>query len=96
MQPSALILIGILAPVSGILGSLTWPYLQRKFQWSSLKVIVILVLMVSVIPAYGCLGFLSIFDKGAGFGGLTTQEEMFGLAVYFGESRVCGAFWNGS
>ena len=86
MQPSALILVGVLTPTSGILGSLAWPYLQRHFQWSNLKVIVILVLMASAIPAYGCLGFLSVFDKKVRFGGLTTQGEMFGLAVYFGES----------
>jgi len=90
MQPSALILIGVLTPTSGILGSLAWPYLQRKFRWSNLKVIVILVLMASAIPAYGCLGFLSVFDKKTRFGGLTTQGEMFALAVYFGS--VYGAF----
>lgn len=83
MQPSALILIGVLTPTSGILGSLAWPFLQRKLQWSNLKVIVVLVLMASAIPAYGCLGFLSIFE--GRFGGLTTQGEMFGLAIYFGK-----------
>jgi UMF1 family MFS transporter len=85
MEPSGLILIGVLTPTYGILGSLAWPYLQRKFRWSNLKVIVILVLMASAIPAYGCLGFLNVFNKKGGFGGLTTQGEMFGLALYFGE-----------
>jgi MFS-type transporter involved in bile tolerance (Atg22 family) len=83
MQPSALILIGVLTPTSGILGSLAWPLLQRRLKWSNLKIIVVLVLMASAIPAYGCLGFLSVFE--GRFGGLTTQGEMFGLAVYFGE-----------
>jgi len=83
MQPSALILIGVLTPTSGILGSLAWPVLQRRLQWSNLKVIVVLVLMASAIPAYGCLGFLSVFE--GRFGGLTTQGEMFVLAVFFGE-----------
>ncbi|KAG6833334.1 hypothetical protein H0H87_008510 [Tephrocybe sp. NHM501043] len=86
MQPSALILVGVLTPSSGILGSLAWPYLQRRYQWTNLKVIVILVLMASAIPAYGCLGFLSVFHGDTTpFGGLTTQGEMFALAVYFGE-----------
>jgi hypothetical protein len=52
--------------------------------WSNLHVLVLLVMMVSLIPVYGCLGFLPIFKGTARFGGLTTQGEMFGLAVYFG------------
>ncbi|PPR01736.1 hypothetical protein CVT26_013183 [Gymnopilus dilepis] len=88
MSPSALILIGILTPTSGILGSLLWPILQRRFGWSNLKVLVILVIMASLIPAYGCLGFL--VQGRVKFGGLTTPGEMFALAVYFGS--VYGAF----
>ncbi|KAF8064306.1 autophagy-related protein 22-like protein [Lyophyllum atratum] len=91
MQPPALILVGILTPTSGILGSLAWPFLQRRYGWTNLKVIVILVMMASAIPAYGCLGFLGVFQGDEGrFGGLTRQGEMFGLAVYFGS--VYGAF----
>ncbi|KZP31036.1 hypothetical protein FIBSPDRAFT_850028, partial [Athelia psychrophila] len=41
MQPAALILVGILAPASGIIGSLVWPILQRRFQWTNLKVLII-------------------------------------------------------
>jgi UMF1 family MFS transporter len=82
MSPSALILIGILTPTSGIMGSLLWPSLQRKFGWSNLKILVLLVIMASMIPAYGCLGFL--LQGRTKFGGLTTQGEMFALAVYFG------------
>ncbi|KAG6848694.1 hypothetical protein H0H93_014822 [Arthromyces matolae] len=37
MQPSALILVGVLTPTSGILGSLAWPHLQRRYGWSNLK-----------------------------------------------------------
>lgn len=84
MEPPSLILIGAITPFSGIIGSLVSPILQRKFMWSNLHVLVLLVLMVSLIPAYGCLGFLPIFKGTARFGGLTTQGEMFGLAVYFG------------
>ena len=39
--------------------------------------------MASVIPAYGCLGFIT--QGKTRFGGLTTPEEMFVLAAYFGE-----------
>ncbi|KAG0694613.1 autophagy-related protein 22-like protein [Suillus ampliporus] len=84
MQPSSLVLIGAITPTSGIIGSLVFPILQRKFMWSNLHVLVLLVTVVSLIPAYGCLGFLPIFQGAVRFGGLTTQGEMFGLAVYFG------------
>ncbi|TDL18163.1 MFS general substrate transporter [Rickenella mellea] len=92
MSPSALILIGVITPSSGIIGSLLWPLLQRRLGYSNLKILVILVVMASMIPAYGCLGFLPLFGEQGKmrFGGLTTQGEMFGLAVYFGS--VYGAF----
>ncbi|KII84768.1 hypothetical protein PLICRDRAFT_117365 [Plicaturopsis crispa FD-325 SS-3] len=89
MQPSALILVGVLTPSAGILGALAWPVLQRRFGWTNLRVLVALVAMASAIPAYGCLGFLP-FVRAARWGGLTTQGEMFALAVYFGS--VYGAF----
>ncbi|KAF7986890.1 hypothetical protein HWV62_12648 [Athelia sp. TMB] len=90
MKPAALILVGILAPTSGIIGSLVWPFLQRRFQWTNLKVLIILVIMASLMPAYGCLGFLPALRGNGRFGGLTTQEELFVLAAYFG--FVYGAF----
>lgn len=82
MPSSSLILVGILAPLSGIFGSLLWPRLQRRFGWTNLQVLVILVSFASLIPAYGCLGFL--FEGSFKFGGLTTPGEMYGLAVVFG------------
>ncbi|KAI0370733.1 autophagy-type protein 22 [Pilatotrama ljubarskyi] len=91
MPPSSLILIGALTPTAGILGSLIWPIVQRRAGWSNLRVLVVLVVMASAIPAYGCLGFLPVFQKGSvKFGGLTTPAEMYVLAVYFGS--VYGAF----
>lgn len=87
MKPSALILIGIIVPLSGILGSLFWPRLQRRYEWSNLRVLLILLVLASLIPAYGCLGFVGVFHR-VGFGGLTTQGEMFGLAVFFGTSNL--------
>ncbi|KAH9895720.1 MFS general substrate transporter [Cubamyces lactineus] len=91
MPPSSLILIGALTPSAGILGSLIWPMVQRRAGWSNLRILVVLVAMASAIPAYGCLGFLPVFQKGSvKFGGLTTPAEMYVLAVYFGS--VYGAF----
>ncbi|KAF8903540.1 MFS general substrate transporter [Mucidula mucida] len=88
MAPSALVIVGVLSPLSGILGSLVWPMLQRRLLWSNLKIVIVLVILCSLIPAYGCMGF--VFQGRTKFGGLTSQGEMFGLAVYFG--FVYGAF----
>lgn len=90
MPPSSLIIIGVITPTSGIFGSLVWPVLQKRFAWTNIRILVTLVIMASLIPAYGCLGFLTAFQKGARFGGLTTPGEMYALAVYFGS--VYGAF----
>ncbi|PCH34818.1 MFS general substrate transporter [Wolfiporia cocos MD-104 SS10] len=90
MPPFSLILIGAITPLSGIIGSLVWPVIQRRMGWSNLRILVTLVILVSLIPAYGCLGFLPIFQSGVQFGGLTTWGEMYALAVYFGS--VYGAF----
>jgi UMF1 family MFS transporter len=93
MPSSKLILIGVITPLSGIFGSLAWPILQRRIGWSDLRMVKLLVALVSLIPLYGCLGFLPVFRKetdegGAPFGGLTTPGEMYGLAVFFGK-RYC-------
>ncbi|KAJ7074582.1 autophagy-related protein 22-like protein [Mycena amicta] len=92
MQPSALIIIGVLTPLAGIGGSLLWPFLQRTFGWSNLRVLTTLVILASAVPAYGCLGFLPLFhgNEKLRFGGLTSPEEMFVLALYFGS--IYGAF----
>ena len=86
MSSSSLILVGILAPSLRIIGSLIWPFIQRKMSWSNLKVMIVLVGLASLMPAYGCLGFLPVFKNkdGGGFGGLTRKEELFVLAAYFG------------
>lgn len=91
MPASSLIIVGALAPTCGIFGSLLLPIVQRKFAWSNLRALTTLVLIGSLIPAYGCLGFLPFFkdeESKAAFGGLTTPGEMYALAVVFGELYV--------
>ncbi|EJD38369.1 hypothetical protein AURDEDRAFT_72243 [Auricularia subglabra TFB-10046 SS5] len=90
-----LIIVGVLTPTAGIGGAVLWPRIQHAASWSNIRVVLTLVVLASLIPVYGCLGFLSIFhgDGASGkyhFGGLTTKGEMFALAVYFGS--VFGAF----
>lgn len=91
MPPSSLILIGVLAPTFGIIGSLIVPRVQHALKLTNLSVLVLLVIGVSFIPIYGCLGFIPVFrDGNVKFGGLTTPGEMFVLAAYFGS--LYGAF----
>jgi len=91
MPASSLILIGVLVPSAGILGSLLWPRLQRRLGWSNLHALVLLVVLAALIPLYGCLGFLwGVIGWKVRFGGLTSPEEMFVIAIYFGS--LYGAF----
>ena len=84
MPATSLILIGIISPVAGIAGSLVWPRIQKAMGWSNLRVLVTLVCLASLLPAYGCLGFIPAFRNGTiRFGGLTTPAEMYVLSVYF-------------
>jgi MFS transporter, UMF1 family len=90
MPATSLIIIGIISPMAGIAGSLVWPRLQRRFGWTNLRIIVTLVCLASLLPAYGCLGFLPVFRRGrVSFGGLTTPAEMYVLSVYFVSSILC-------
>jgi UMF1 family MFS transporter len=99
MGATSLMLIGAITPAAGILGAMLWPIAQRKIDMSNLHALVVLVCLASVIPAYGCLGFLPIFRGNPSvvgatalrFGGLTTPAEMYVLAVYFGRYSVAFA-----
>lgn len=108
MPASSLILIGVLVPSAGILGSLLWPRLQRRLAWTNLHALTLLVVLAALIPLYGCLGFLwGVIGWKVRFGGLTSPEEMFVIAIYFGEifehilfgnleGRLCSSAVSGS
>lgn len=83
MPASSLIIVGVMVPTFGIIGSLAWPHLQRRLGFGNLRMVMILVILASLVPAYGCLGFLPVFQR-IGFGGLNSPNEIYGLAVYFG------------
>jgi len=85
MPASSLVLIGVIVPTFGIIGSLAWPHLQRRLGFGNLRMVMILVILASLAPVYGCLGFLQVFQR-IGFGGMNDPSEMYGLAVYFGVS----------
>jgi len=86
LPPSSLVIVGLLTPTAGVLGSIMWPKIQRALKLSNKAILIILVTLASLVPLYGCLGFLPGL-KGR-VGGLVTAGEMYALAVYFGESRM--------
>ncbi|KAH9942797.1 MFS general substrate transporter [Amylocystis lapponica] len=90
MPASALIVVAVLSPIAGIAGSLFWAGLQRRLGWTTLRTLVVLVVLASLLPLYGCLGLLPAFRSGRLPGGLTTPVEMYVFAVYWG--FVYGAF----
>ena len=49
MPPSSLILVGVLTPSVGILGTLLWPILQRRLRLTSLHVLILLIIAASII-----------------------------------------------
>jgi MFS transporter, UMF1 family len=85
--PSGLALIGILATTSGIIGAILWPRVltpRLKFLHNSPHRTILLILSLSlIIPLYGLLGFLPIFQH-LGWGGLVHKNEIYGLAFVFG------------
>ena len=83
MAPFWLVLVGVLAPSMGIAWSLALPYIQRELGWSNLRIVTLLALLVSCIPAYGCFGFILLVKHNLPFGRLTTSGEMFDLSIYF-------------
>lgn len=87
IQASGLALIGILATSSGILGAILWPRVltpRLKFLHNSPhKTIILILTLTLIVPIYGLLGFLPLFQH-LGFGGLVHKNEIYGLAVVFG------------
>ncbi len=87
--PAGLAVIGILSTSSGIIGAILWPRVltpRLKFLHNSLheKKLIIFILSLSLmIPLYGLLGFLPLFQN-LRFGGLVHKNEIFGVALVFG------------
>jgi len=73
-----LALIAIVVPFTAIGGGYAWFRFQRRYGWTSKSVLVLNLLLLSLIPLWGCVGFFT--DKF----GLHTQGEMYVLAVWFG------------
>lgn len=78
MSAPGLILVGLLAPLGGIAGAILWPRLAHRFGLSNGSTLIVIVALISLVPLYGCIGFVSSVI------GLRTVWEMWALALYFG------------
>ncbi|KEI36986.1 uncharacterized protein L969DRAFT_19541 [Mixia osmundae IAM 14324] len=92
MPASSIVFIGLLVPVFAIVGVLLTPVIQRYFNYSQLRMLTVLVFLTSLIPLYGCLGFVPASPLG-----IKSSSEMFVVSSVFGflyggfssYSRVC-------
>ncbi|KAK6355049.1 Autophagy protein 22 [Orbilia brochopaga] len=82
MSPPELAAIGVIMPVSGVIGAFSWPKISNWAGWSVSQTILICIALFALIPLYGLLGLLGPV-KNAGFG-LTRPGEMYALAIWFG------------
>ncbi|KAJ6261141.1 hypothetical protein Dda_3807 [Drechslerella dactyloides] len=82
MTPPELAAIGVIMPISGVIGAFSWPKISNWAGWSVSQTILVCIALFAVIPLYGLLGLLQ-FVKNAGFG-LTRPGEMYALAIWFG------------
>ena len=76
-------LLSITATVSGIVGSLCWPIIGRKYSLQPITIVLCCIFMFEIIPLYGLLGFLPLM-KHFGFGGLQQWWEIYPLGFLLG------------
>ncbi|KAF3902596.1 hypothetical protein ABW21_db0208124 [Orbilia brochopaga] len=82
MSPPELAGIGVIMPISGVIGAFSWPKISNWAGWSVSQTILVCIALFALIPMYGLLGLLESV-KHAGFG-LTRPGEMYALAIWFG------------
>ncbi|EPS44231.1 hypothetical protein H072_1798 [Dactylellina haptotyla CBS 200.50] len=82
MSPPQLAAIGVIMPISGVIGAFSWPRISNWAGWTVSQTILVCISLFAVIPLYGLLGLLGPV-RNAGFG-LTRPGEMYALAVWFG------------
>ncbi|KAF3907585.1 hypothetical protein AA313_de0203740 [Arthrobotrys entomopaga] len=67
MSPPQLAAIGVIMPVSGVIGAFSWPKISNWAGWSVSQTILVCISLFAAIPLYGLLGLLGPV-KNAGFG----------------------------
>lgn len=80
MSTINLVIIGILSVIFAIIGSLTIPFIQKRFNINTKYFLIFIILWTSIIPFYGILGFIFKII------GLKHKFEMYLLAIWYGIS----------
>jgi UMF1 family MFS transporter len=83
MGTIAIALLSITSIGSGIVGAFAWPRIQRHFSMRPKSVLLCCVAGMEIIPLYGLLGFLPVFQR-LGFIGLQKAWEIYPIAVLHG------------
>ena len=70
--------MAMIVPLFAAVGGYAWYRFQCYSGWSTKRVLVINLMLLAILPLWGCVGF---FSENVG---LRTGEEMYVLAVWFG------------
>ena len=84
MNPSKIIVIGLLVQFFAVVSSALAPRFQRKIGWSNLRLLVVIVILAQILPLYACLGLV------IPYGGLRSAGEMYVAASWFGFVGIRG------
>lgn len=84
MPASGLILVGILAPLSGVVGAFVVPMVANATGASNLRTLLCLCGAAALVPAYGCLALIFPIQHGQ-IGSLSSHTEIYGFSVLFGK-----------
>ncbi|KAF2851601.1 autophagy-related protein-like protein 22 [Plenodomus tracheiphilus IPT5] len=83
MGSIAIALLSITSIGSGIIGAFAWPRVQQYFSLQPKTILLCCVAGMEVIPLYGLLGYIPLFQK-LGFIGLQKAWEIYPIAVLHG------------
>lgn len=83
MSTIAIALLSITSIGSGIIGAFAWPHIQRHYSLQPKSVLLCCVAGMEIIPLYGLLGYIPLFQR-LGFIGLQQAWEIYPIAVLHG------------
>lgn len=83
MSTIAIALLSITSIGSGIIGAFAWPRIQRHWALQPKTVLLCCVAGMEIIPLYGLLGYIPLFQR-LGFIGLQQAWEIYPIAVLHG------------
>lgn len=83
MSTIAIALLSITSIGSGIIGAFAWPRIQRRYGLQPKSVLLCCVAGMEIIPLYGLLGYIPMFQS-LGFIGLQQAWEIYPIAVLHG------------